>query len=172
MDARPVHLAVVDPPGTMGHNVVIDGYNTDNYYHLNFGWGGSYNGWYLLPDEIPYGLTVIEGAVANIAFPPIYTELNKYKPNDKGFLFEIHPNPVVDKMKIIYDLTNISSVKIEIYKLNGSKLHSCYRKHIASGRYSLTININEDFGTKLSRGIYVCCLRSNDVFISKKFIVQ
>ena len=31
MDARPVHLAVVDPPGTMGHNVVIDGYNTNEY---------------------------------------------------------------------------------------------------------------------------------------------
>ncbi|OQX78835.1 MAG: hypothetical protein B6D61_04605, partial [Bacteroidetes bacterium 4484_249] len=69
MDARPVHLAVVDPPGTMGHNVVVDGYNTEDYYHLNFGWGGSYNGWYLLPDEIPYGLTVIEGAVLDIAFP-------------------------------------------------------------------------------------------------------
>jgi hypothetical protein len=172
MDARPVHLAVVDPSGTMGHNVVIDGYNTDDYYHLNFGWGGSYNGWYLLPDEIPYGLTVIEGAVANIAYPPIYTELNKYKPNDKGFSFEIHPNPVVDQMKIIYYLTNTSSVKIEIYKLNGSKLYSCYKKHTASGRYSLTTNIKEDFGTKLSSGIYVCCLRANDVLISKKFIVQ
>jgi len=52
----------------MGHNVVIDGYNTDEYFHLNFGWGGTYNGWYLLPDEIPYGLTVIEGAIVDI-FP-------------------------------------------------------------------------------------------------------
>jgi len=66
MDTLPVHLAVVDPGWTMGHNVVVDGYNTDHYFHLNFGWGGSYNGWYLLPDEIPYGLTVIEGAVIDI----------------------------------------------------------------------------------------------------------
>jgi hypothetical protein len=41
MEARPAHLAIVDPGWTMGHNVVTDGYNTDNYYHLNFGWGGS-----------------------------------------------------------------------------------------------------------------------------------
>ena len=68
MDARPAHLAIVDPGWTMGHNVVVDGYNTDNYYHLNFGWGGSYNGWYLLPDEIPYGLTVIEGLIVDIAY--------------------------------------------------------------------------------------------------------
>ena len=50
----------------MGHNVVIDGYNTNDYYHLNFGWGGSYNGWYLLPSQIPYGLTVVEGAIVDI----------------------------------------------------------------------------------------------------------
>lgn len=65
-DTLPVHLAVVDPGWTMGHNVVVDGYNTDEYFHLNFGWGGAYNGWYLLPEEIPYGLTVIEGAVLDI----------------------------------------------------------------------------------------------------------
>ena len=68
MDAFPAHLAVVDPDMTMGHNVVVDGYNTDDYYHINFGWGGTYNGWYLIPDEIPYGLTVIEGLIVNI-FP-------------------------------------------------------------------------------------------------------
>ncbi len=65
-DARPAHLAIVDPGWTMGHNVVVDGYNTDNYFHLNFGWGGPYNGWYLLPQEIPYGLTVVEGLILDI----------------------------------------------------------------------------------------------------------
>jgi hypothetical protein len=69
MDALPAHLAVVNPSWTSGHNVVVDGYNTDNYYHLNFGWGGSYNGWYLLPDEMPYGLTVIEGVIVDILKP-------------------------------------------------------------------------------------------------------
>ena len=60
------HLAVVNPQGTAGHNVVVDGYNTDDYFHLNFGWGGQSNGWYLLPDEIPYDLTVVEGVIVDI----------------------------------------------------------------------------------------------------------
>lgn len=68
-DAQPAHLAVVDAAGSSGHNLVIDGYNADGYYHLNFGWGGSANGWYLIPDEIPYGLTVIEGVIVDIAVP-------------------------------------------------------------------------------------------------------
>jgi hypothetical protein len=66
-NALPVHLAVVTPAWDSGHNVVVDGYNTDDYYHLNFGWGGQYNGWYLLPTQIPYNLTVIEGAVVDIS---------------------------------------------------------------------------------------------------------
>jgi hypothetical protein len=65
-NALPAHLAIVNEAWTSGHNVVVDGYNTDNYYHLNFGWGGSYNGWYLIPDEIPYSLTVIEGIIVDI----------------------------------------------------------------------------------------------------------
>ena len=62
----PVHLAVVTPAEDAGHNVVVDGYNAEGLYHLNFGWGGQYNGWYALPDDIPYGLTVVEGAVVDI----------------------------------------------------------------------------------------------------------
>ena len=28
------------------HSFVVDGYNTDGTYHINFGWGGYMNGWY------------------------------------------------------------------------------------------------------------------------------
>ena len=68
IDALPAHLAIVDEGWTKGHNLVVDGYNTDDFYHLNFGWGGPYNGWYLLPDEIPYGLTVLEGVIVDIMY--------------------------------------------------------------------------------------------------------
>jgi hypothetical protein len=67
-NATPAHLAVVNPDWTAGHNLVVDGYNTNDYFHLNFGWNGAYDGWYLLPDEIPYSLTVIEGVILDI-FP-------------------------------------------------------------------------------------------------------
>ena len=66
-NAFPAHLALVTPDWNTGHNMVLDGYNTDDFYHINFGFGGTYDGWYLLPDEeMPYGLTVIEGIVVDI----------------------------------------------------------------------------------------------------------
>jgi hypothetical protein len=65
----PVHLAIVNEAWNSGHNLIIDGYNTNDYYHLNFGWSGSYDGWFDLPDELPFELTVIEGAIVDILVP-------------------------------------------------------------------------------------------------------
>jgi hypothetical protein len=65
-DALPAHLAIVNEQWTSGHNVVVDGYNTNDFYHVNFGWGGSYNSWYLIPEGLPYSLTVIEGVIVDI----------------------------------------------------------------------------------------------------------
>jgi len=66
--AQPAHLAVLQTGGG-GHNLVIDGADSDGYYHLNFGWGGQANGWYLIPDEIPYNLNTYEGIIVDITVP-------------------------------------------------------------------------------------------------------
>ncbi|HKL66839.1 MAG TPA: C10 family peptidase, partial [Bacteroidales bacterium] len=42
---RPVYVAL---PGDPGHAVVVDGYDSDGYCHVNFGWNGRYNGYFLL----------------------------------------------------------------------------------------------------------------------------
>lgn len=53
------------------HLVVCDGYNTNNEYHLNFGWGSSspYEitvAWYQLPTGIPSGYTVVQDVTLNV----------------------------------------------------------------------------------------------------------
>jgi hypothetical protein len=68
-EAKPVLYAAVTPAWDAGHNMVLDGYNTDDYYHVNFGWGGSSDGWFLLPASLPYNLSVLEGAVLDIVPP-------------------------------------------------------------------------------------------------------
>lgn len=75
----PSQISVRDEANTVGHNVVVDGYNTDDYYHVNFGWGGSCNGWYLLPGEFPYNLTVLKGVIVDIGlFQGITLELKVF----------------------------------------------------------------------------------------------
>ena len=70
-NAMPVQLSVLTEDEDAGHQLIIDGYNTDDYYHLNFGWGGSSDGWYHIPDDIPYSLTVLSCAFVDINPPAL-----------------------------------------------------------------------------------------------------
>lgn len=55
--ALPARLGILAP--TAGHQIVVDGYNTDEEYHFNFGWGGGSNGWYSFPlSGMPYQLNM------------------------------------------------------------------------------------------------------------------
>ena len=63
---RPALVAIPD------HLFVADGLGTiDNldYYHFNYGWGGSENGWYLLTDG--YEETIVNEAITNITPAPV-----------------------------------------------------------------------------------------------------
>jgi len=88
-DSLPAHLAIVDAAWSTGHNIVVDGYNTDNYFHCNFGWGGPSNGWYLLPDEMPYSMTVIEGVIVDI----MKLQNVSIAEAKNAVSFQVYPNP-------------------------------------------------------------------------------
>ncbi|MCD4791677.1 MAG: C10 family peptidase, partial [Bacteroidales bacterium] len=47
--------------GSGGHAFNIDGYQGTDFFHLNWGWGGSYNGNYYLNDLTPGGMTFTNG---------------------------------------------------------------------------------------------------------------
>lgn len=123
----PVQLGLrVDPPGNGGHNVVADGYNTDEYYHFNFGWGGGSNGWYTLPPtNIAYNLTIIEGAVIDIKSSN-YTGM----PESAEEGIRIYPNPVKNQFTvsglkrggtiILYDLSGRMVNQWECYENSAS----------------------------------------------------
>ncbi len=65
--ARPVELSINTPDYDSGHAINCDGYNTDDYFHLNFGWGSSDSScWYILPEGMPSGYSIISGMVYNI----------------------------------------------------------------------------------------------------------
>ncbi len=64
MQAKPCEMGIT---GAGGHAINVDGYNSgEDTYHLNYGWGGSYNGWYTLPGGMPAGFTSVDNAVMNI----------------------------------------------------------------------------------------------------------
>ena len=55
-----------------GHCFVFDGYETGDYYHVNWGWSGSDNGYYLITNLNPGGTTFNnnQGAIFNLTPDP------------------------------------------------------------------------------------------------------
>ncbi|WP_462318464.1 C10 family peptidase, partial [Marinilabilia sp.] len=49
---RPVYASIPGIP--QNHAVVIDGYDDQGFFHLNFGWGGSFNGNFLVNNHLWY----------------------------------------------------------------------------------------------------------------------
>ncbi|RLC47603.1 MAG: hypothetical protein DRI23_11155, partial [Candidatus Cloacimonadota bacterium] len=64
---KPALLVLTDDNYDQLSVAICDGYNTDDYYHLNFGNGSSnYSCWYLLPENMPFGYSVVLCGTLNI----------------------------------------------------------------------------------------------------------
>ena len=72
---RPILYAGWNSSGGDGHTWVIDGYNSSNYFHCNFGWNGKNDSWYVLSNvtSYPYNFSYYQLAVVDI-YPTYYTE--------------------------------------------------------------------------------------------------
>lgn len=56
---RPVYYGATSDNGSGGHAFVLDGYDSNDYFHVNWGWYGRSNGYFLInhlsPDELGEG---------------------------------------------------------------------------------------------------------------------
>lgn len=152
MDTLPAHLALVDSGWTMGHNVVVDGYDSDGYFHLNFGWGGSSNGWYVIPSGIPYNLTVVEGLILDI-YPDNATNTVL---NDNKETVVIYPNPTS------------ATVYISLDKLCGVDIFNDLGKKI----FSVKGNVSEINLKNFEKGIYLIRATTQNSVVTRKIILK
>lgn len=145
-DSLPVFLAVVDPAWNSGHNLVIDGYNTDDYYHLNFGWGGSYDGWYNIPSDLPFSLTVTEGVIVDIGKT---IPANIATIDNKGQSIQLFPNPAQQFINILYFSKKAETSHIMLFDSYGSLVLEQQTKHESEKTNNIKINLEN-----LRQGIY------------------
>jgi len=59
-----------------GHAFIVDGYQTEDYYHFNWGWGGSYDGYLYLDNLTPGGsdFTLLHEVIVNAVPSGIYPQ--------------------------------------------------------------------------------------------------
>ncbi|MEI7661859.1 MAG: C10 family peptidase [Bacteroidota bacterium] len=65
---RPIQYGGQGPGG--GHSWVCDGYQATNYYHMNWGWSGSSNGYFYLTNLNPGGYTFNSGQEVVVHIQP------------------------------------------------------------------------------------------------------
>jgi hypothetical protein len=90
----PLYYAGWSVPGTIGHAFVCDGYQGEDYFHFNWGWGGSYDGYFYTDNLTPGGSDfnlaqeLIINAVpdTNLYTYPAYCQGNKVIPSLFGTL--------------------------------------------------------------------------------------
>ena len=152
----PAHLAVENPAGTVGHNVVVDGYRPiDGKFHVNFGYGGPLDNWYDIPDpNFYYGMTKVEGIVLNIIpadAPFAVHEIANQQP------LEVYPNPVSD---VLY-VKNLpcEMVQYSIFNVLGQM--------VASGSSNGAISVAE-----LEKGLYMLQIKGKKLLETAKFVVK
>ena len=150
----PAHLAVENPEGTVGHNVVVDGYReSDGKFHINFGYGGSLDNWYDIPDpNFYYGMTKVEGIILNII--PTQTAVQEYSHQQP---LEVYPNPASD---VLY-VKNLPCEQVDY------SLFNTLGQVVATGSSSGTISVSE-----LETGLYFLQIKGDNFLQTAKIVVE
>ncbi len=158
------------------HAVICDGYReteSNNQWHINFGWGEYspdfiQDAWYILPDQMPSGYSVIKYGLMNI-YPPIIKDTT---PNSNQLeLVESYPNPFTESYEIVYSLPQGSQINISIYDALGRRVRSWSFNHASQGVYGILWN-GKDYGDQsLPAAVYYIQVADAKSFETGKVIL-
>lgn len=125
-EGRPLEYAGYDPNGTSGHAFVCDGYNSDDYFHFNWGWAGHYDGYFSL-SNLDTGANSSDPGAGN----GVYTR-------DQEAIFGIQPVQcsASDPTNLTYTLTGIQDVILNWTTANGAASYNIYRNNSYVGNSS------------------------------------
>lgn len=113
-DNRPVFAGSTHLPldGVFAHQYVIDGYNSDDYLHFNWGWGGYCNGFFCINpyDYADRGLDIfITYAITpkNLTAPKFMFGEGEMYPIDGNFFYK----PIGEELHATYRITSADNYK-------------------------------------------------------------
>lgn len=95
---RPVLFGAQSTAG--GHEFVIDGYNTDGYFHVNWGWGGNSDDYFLIATLNPYDQGIGGGSDSGFKFM-------------QDIIVNVRPNPTGNEREF-YEICADGSLSINV----------------------------------------------------------
>ncbi len=109
---------------------------------------------------------------------------NRFGPNPLGFsdhslveknglkLYQNVPNPFGGTTSIRYALPEAAHVDISIFNMMGQKVRTLRSGEQLGGEHMISWDGTDEFGRRLSYGIYLCTIRSGSVTISNRVVVK
>ena len=121
LNSRPIIYRGNNSEGYQGHSFVIDGFN-DDHFHINWGWGGALNGYFLLTALTPssiFDFSYDNIAIINIKPEKSLSNISTTKIHEIIKLFQNYPNPFNSQTTIDFEIKEPMNVKIKVYSLLG-----------------------------------------------------
>jgi hypothetical protein len=83
-----------------------------------------------------------------------------------------YPNPFIDFVKITYELTREATTSVSVYNVYGSEIKNISFTHHTPGIYSVIWDGKNNFGEKVSAGIYLYTIRSGNSVTGGKIVMM
>lgn len=145
-----------------GHVFVCDGYRDDDFVHLNWGWGGSYNGYFSLSafNPGPYDFNSSHAIIIGIRGPQLPEEIAD---NVEDGL-RIYPNPTSAQLNIEWEHGSAQDQLLRVTDLAGRTIYS---RTISMNETACTIN-----ASNFAKGIYILNLENGRQRLVQKFVIN
>ncbi len=83
-----------------------------------------------------------------------------------------YPNPFNPATTIVYNLPNQEHVTLKVYNLMGREVKTLVNGVVNSGTHVVQWDGTDNFGSKVTSGIYLCTLRYNNKTVSKRMTLM
>jgi len=158
---RPVLYSGQDTGNIGGHAWVCDGYDASGNLHMNWGWGGLDNGYFLTSDLDPDGMNWSWSEVAIIGIKPDSAVPSSVTTVAADISYSLYPNPASSSITIKGNNTN-APVDYIIYDIVGNR--------ISQGSFtenSTSINVSG-----FTPGIYLAKIQSETKQTTLRFVIE
>lgn len=158
---RPIQYVGWDP-NEGGHTWVCDGYDQNDYLHMNWGWGGQANGYYYVNTLNPSGMNFSQGHEAVTGIVPVAsTSIDASVPtviNPNGFYCTSNFSPIVKLQNM--GSTTLTSCDLN-YKIdNGTLQTQSWTGSLVTGQFA-SVSLPAMTATPGSHTIVVSCSNPN-----------
>ena len=99
-----------------GHVWVCDGYQDDDYFHFNWGWGGQQNGFYTITNCSSYGFNNNHAIIIGIRGPELPDAVGEQSEED----IKVFPNPSNGSVYVYAELDPV--LELQVFDLFGRML--------------------------------------------------